>query len=300
MGQYNPSGYQVVSLGELGMHPIFQLLASLYNYTTEKGKGKTMKMIIKSAVVAGVGMLAVTTMLAKGHGSQPVHTVKFTSKTTFTNANAGVDTSATGTATLSSSINGNTDKESISVSLKGLSTNSPYSLFATTSLGSNLDVVDFTAGKNGSAKLSVKNTGTKKNPATLPGGLEVFNITELDVVNESDTNGAVTVLTADTTAPQSFTFSDRLTATGTNGETGTLAITAATKKGAKLSLTASGLNASTDYLIALNGTATTNSFTSDSNGNLKVSTPITANVLDLTEVDLTDTSANIIIAFPLP
>jgi hypothetical protein len=259
-----------------------------------------MKMIIKSAVVAGVGMLAVTTMLAKGHSSQPVHTVKFTSKTTFTNANAGVDSSASGTAQMSSSINANSDKETINVSAKGLSPSSPYSLFANTSFGTNLDIFDFNSDTKGNAKLALKNTGTKKNPAALPGGLEVFNITELDIENDSDTNaGPVTVLTADTTNPQTFTFSDKLSVTGTNGGTGTLSINASTKS-AKLSLTVSGLDTNAQFSVTLNGNPTTNSFASDSRGNLKISTPITVNVLDLTEVDLTDSSSDIIIPFLLP
>src|SRR6185437_12197228 len=117
------------------------------------------------------------------------------------------------------------------------------------------------------------------------------------------TNAPVIVLTSDTTNPKSFTFTDKLTAEGTNGQVGTLSISASNKKTPTLSLTASGLDPNTGYLLVLSngGTTGTNvTFTSDSNGNLKFSTPITSNVLDLTEVDLTDTSSVLIIAFPLP
>jgi hypothetical protein len=87
--------------------------------------------------------------------------------------------------------------------------------------------------------------------------------------------------------------------TGTDGGTGTLSINASTKS-AKLSLTVSGLDTNAQFSVTLNGNPTTNSFASDSRGNLKISTPITVNVLDLTEVDLTDSSSDIIIPFLLP
>lgn len=263
-----------------------------------------MKMTRKSVVVAGVAMLAVTTMLAKGHGSsQPVHTVKFSSNVVFTNTGSGVDDTATATGKLSSSINKNTDREAIAISAKGLTPSSPYSLLATVAGTNVTDIFDFNSDKKGNAKLNLKNTGSKKKPAALQAGLEVFNISELDIQNDSDTNSPVIVLTSDTTAPKSYVFMDKLTEEGTNGEVGTITISASNKKTPTLSLTASGLNPSTDYLLALQGGSTgtnSNTFTSDSSGNLRFSTPLTSNVLDLTEVDLTDTNNFIIIAFPLP
>jgi hypothetical protein len=290
-------------LGELGKHPIHEIPAIGKSSRHRKRKRKTMKMITKSAVVAGVAALAVTTLLAKGGGSQPVHNVHFTSKVVFTNSAGGTGTNGSGpsaTGQLSSSISGNTDKETLNLNAKGLVASNSYSLFANTSFGTNLDVFDFNADKKGNAKLALKNTGNTKKPATLPSGLEVFNITELDIVDDSNTNSPTTILTSDTTMPKSFSFSDKLSQTGTNGETGTLTLTAASGKSAKLSLTVAGLNTNSDFLVALNGTSTTNSFTSDSKGNLKASTLVTENVLDLTEVDLTDTSSAVIIPFVLP
>jgi hypothetical protein len=243
-------------------------------------------------------------MLAKNNG-QPVHSVKFTSKVVFTNGVGGSGTNGSvsgpsATGQLSSSISTKSDKETININAKGLNANFPYSLFAT-AFGTNQDVIDFSSDKKGNAKLALKNTGNAKKPATLPFGLEAFNITELDIVDESDTNNPVTVLTADTTMPKSFTFSDKLSETGTNGETGTLSITASSGKGAKLSLTAAGVDTNAVFSVDLVGgaTATNTTFTSDPQGNLKASTAITANVLDLTEVDLTE-GGNVIIPFPLP
>jgi hypothetical protein len=259
-----------------------------------------MKTITKSVAVAGVTMLAVATMLGKGGGGQqqPVHTVKFTFKVAFTNT--GVEPGASGTAQGSESVNAqkNTDQETLNIMLKGLQTNSPYSLFATAIDGTNSDAADFTTDKKGNAKLSLSSKSSKNgfpigslDPLTL--------VTELDIVNATTSE---TVLTADTTAPQTFTFTDKQTQSGTNGETGTLTINASNKS-SKLSLSASGLVASNGYLLALNGTPTTNDvFTSTSKGTLKINTAIPSDVLDLTEVDLLDTSNgnNPVLTFPLP
>lgn len=259
-----------------------------------------MKMIMKSVAVAGVTMFAVTTMLAKG--GQPIHNVHFSSKVVFTNANAGVDTDASASAQLSSTMNNNSDRETLTVSAKGLTPSGPYSLFASVG-GTNTDLVDFNADKKGNAKLSLKNTGTQKKPATLLAGLELFSVTELDIENTSSSNAPVTVLTADASSPSTFVFSDKQTQTGTTGATGTLSITASSRGGAKLGLTASGLNPGQDYVLALSSgstTGTNTTFTADTKGNLKVNATTTSNVLDLTEVDLTDTSSTVIIPFPLP
>lgn len=258
---------------------------------------------MKSVAVAGVTMLAVTTMLAKGNAGQPTHNVRFTYKVVFTNT--GVESGAAGTATASQSINNNSDKETLSVSLKGLQAGEDYSLIADVG-GSNIDAIDFTASKNGDAKFTLKNTGTTKNPATLPQALDpLTGVTELDVVNDTaNSNSPPTVLTADTTAPGSFTFTDKQTitaASSTNGVTGSLTVSASNRS-SKLSLTAAGLTDSTAYVLSLNGsTAGTNtSFTSTSRGTLKINSSTTGNVLDLNEVDLEDTSANVALFFPMP
>ncbi len=263
-----------------------------------------MKMIMKSVAVAGVTLLAVTTMLAKGNG-QPIHTIRFTFQVAFTNTGADSNlVNPSGTVKASESINvaKGTDQESLSVSLKGLEPSFAYSLFGTTSTNDSTDVVDFTTDKHGNAKLSLSSKPGKKG---IPIGIldPLSEVTELDIVDQSDTNAPVTVLTADTTTPKTFTFMDKQSATGPDGETGTLTVSASTKS-SKLSLTASGLTAGDTFALSLTGgtaTSTNNTFTATSKGTLKINTPISGNVLDLTEVDLTDTvTTTTVLTFPLP
>jgi len=232
-----------------------------------------MKMIMKSVAVAGIVALAATTVFAKG-GGQPVHTIRFTYKVAMTNT--GVDTNApdaSGSATASESIQSNgKDTENLNVTLKGLQAGSAYSLFATTN-GTSFDAADFNAGKNGDAKITLS---TKPGKTGFPiDGLDpLTGVTELDVVDDS-TNGPVTVLTADTAAPQTYTFMDKQTitsSTSTTGATGALTVSASNKS-SKLSLTASGLTAGDSYVLGLNGTPTTDTSTANSKGDLKINTP---------------------------
>lgn len=274
-----------------------------------------MKIIMKSVAVAGVTMLAVT-MLAKDNGL-PLHTIRFTYKVVFTNT--GAQSTAAGTATASESINdqNQSDKETLTVSLKGLNANDSYSLIASgTSAGSNFvdDVDDFSPSRNGSAKLALKNTGNTKHPALLTGPVDpLFDITELDVVDNGDfsagvtNNPPLTILTADTVTPGTYTFQDKEFETSSNsttsGASGTVTVSASNKS-AKVSLTATGLLDSTQYVLTFNGTpaATNNTFTSTSRGTLKINAPISVPVLDLTDVDLDDTATppNNVLFFPIP
>jgi hypothetical protein len=262
-----------------------------------------MKTIMKSVLVGGAAVLAVTMALAKGGGGgqQPVHTVRYTFKETFTNAQAGVDSTASATASASESLQGNgKDTENLNLTLKGLTPSTPYSLFATTTTNSSFDAADFNSDTKGNAKLTLSTKPGKKGVAI--GGLDpLTGVTELDILNDSSSNSPVTVLTADTTMPSSFTFSDKQSATGASGESGTLTVSASSKS-SKLTLSASGLTPSNSFALSLNGTPTTNNtFTSTSKGTLKISTPISPNVLDLTEVDLVDASTSAsVLTFPMP
>lgn len=261
-----------------------------------------MKMITKSVVVVGLAALVATTVFAKkgGGGGQPVHTIRFTFKVAFTN-NGSVGTNSanpSGTATGSESLNvgNNTDRETLNVMLKGLAPSSPYSLFGTTTNGST-DAADFTTDKRGNGKVSLS---TKPGKKGIPlGSLDPLSeVTELDIVDDTASN---TVLTADLTAPPTFTFQDKQTQTGTNGETGTLTVSASNKS-SKLSLKAAGLIPGDSFALSLNGTPTTNNtVTASSKGTLTINTAIPSDVLDLTEVDLDDTTAGTtVLVFPMP
>ena len=260
-----------------------------------------MKMIIKSVLVAGVAGLAVTTMLGKGGGGggQAVHTIRFVYKVVFTNTGADANIpNATGSAKASESINNGKDQESLNISFKGLEASSPYSLLGTTTTSGSTDAADFTTDKNGNAKVSLSTKSGKKG---FPIGslAPLHQVTELDVVDASSN----IVLTADTTTPQTFTFKDKLSATGPNGETGTISVSASDKS-AKLNVKASGLTASDSLSLTLTGgtlTSSNNTFTASSSGTVNINATISENVLDLTEVDLDDTTAGTtVLVFPLP
>lgn len=260
-------------------------------------------MIMKSVLVAGVALLGVTTMIAKsGGGSQPVHNIRFSFKMAFTGSggtnSAGPSGSVTGTE--SQNVAKSTDRESLSLSLKGLVPSGSYGL-SFVGNGTNGIVATFTANKSGGAKVTLSSKPNKNGIGI--GSLDpLTGVTELDV-DEVDSNGVPTTvdLTADTTTPPTFTFMDTVSETGTNGSAvGTLTVSASNKS-SKLSLKASGLTAGDSLSLAfIGGTApTNNTFTASSKGTLTISTPIASDVLDLTEVDLTD-STGTVIAFPLP
>lgn len=259
-------------------------------------------MITKSVAIAGVALLGVTTMLAKS--SAPVHNLRFTYKVAFTNTSGGGTNSASPSGSASASESQNfeksTDRESLNLTLKGLVASGSYGLSATAA-GTNGVVATFNADKRGNAKVTLS---TKPNKTGIAiGSLDpLTGVTELDI-DEVDSNGAPTavVLVADPTTPQTFTFMDTQSQTGTNGSAaGTLTVSASTKS-SKLSLKASGLTAGDSVSLSLvGGTApTNNTFTASSKGTVTINTPIASDVLDLTEVDLTD-STGTILAFPLP
>jgi hypothetical protein len=257
-----------------------------------------MKMIIKSAVVLGVAALAVTTVLGKGSkggGGQGTHTIRFTFKAAFTNASGGGTNAIgpSGTATGSESINvvNNTDRETLNVTLKGLTPSSPFSLFGTTTNGST-DAADFNSDKNGNAKVTLSSKPGKKGIAI--GSLDpLHQLTELDIVDDTASN---TVMSADLTAPATFTFQDKQSQPGA----GTLTVSASNKNSPKLSLKATGLTAGDSFTLS-GVTASNATFTATSKGTLSINTPISDNVLDLTEVDLTDTTTSTtVLTFPMP
>jgi hypothetical protein len=260
-----------------------------------------MKKTMKSAAVVCIAALAVTSVLAKGGGGQPVHTIRFNYKVAFTNTGADANIpNAAGSAQASESLNigNNTDRETLNVTLKGLEPSTPYSLFATTTTSGSADAADFNTDKKGNAKVSLSTKPGKSGVAL--GNLDPLSgVTELDIVDESNTNGATTVLTADTTTPSTFTFQDKQTQPGA----GSLNVSASSKS-SKLSLKASGLTGGDTFALSLVGgtiTSTNDTFTASSGGTVNINTSISGNVLDITEVDLTDTTTSTtVLTFPMP
>ena len=89
-------------------------------------KDNNMKTIMKSVLVAGIAALTVTPLFAKPHGD----VLQFSIKEPMTNN--GVEPSASGTVQASQSEQGNANNQKIAINVAGLTPNTGYSLFAST------------------------------------------------------------------------------------------------------------------------------------------------------------------------
>jgi len=249
-----------------------------------------MKIITKSVLVAGVAVLGTTTMFA-GSSTKP-EMVHYSAKAAFTNDN--VESGASGSIQVSETV-GSTDKESVTMTMKGLTASTDYSVIATTTSNAPADIGDFTTDSKGGAKLSFKNSGGgKKNTGNPPDPLTT--LTAVDIVNSS--NAAVAVLSADMTTPQTFAY--KVTKTDTTGNvTATVNISANTKS-AKVSISASGLNPSSEFaLLVGSDVVQTNTSTSKGSLNIKASGP-PEGVLTIDSVSLQDTSSATVWSTSIP
>jgi len=255
-----------------------------------------MKMNMKSVLVAGVAALVVTPLLAKPHGGHGTDILHFAIHETM--SNEGVETNATGSVQASQAKQGNANNQKLDVIASGLTASTPYSVFVITTDNTNLtDVADFTTDANGKVALHFRSLGNGHggghNKLTLPVD-SVSRLLELDIVN---TNAQI-VLTADVTSPETLQYMIKRDISS-NAVSASLRIKATTSK-TQFALDASGLVASTDYLLVFND-AIVQTNTSDANGNLKItSAPTPANILDLQSVALWDTSSNVVVNTTLP
>ena len=255
-----------------------------------------MKMKTKLAFVVGVAMFAMTPVFAKGgHGTDILH---FNLREAMTND--AVEPGAAGTVTISETVAGNANNQKLDVVLSGLTPGTNYSLIATTNGSSTTtDLADFTTDANGRATLHLTALGNGhgggKNKIPLPDGFDLSQVLEFDVLN----GGSVVVLAADTTAPDSLKYQVKRNLTNGAGVNGVLQITSSKGK-TKFSLTASGLDAGTDYQLVFNGTPVQTN-TTDSKGRLKItSAPTPDNILDLQSVEIWDSTNTEIIGTTTP
>jgi hypothetical protein len=146
--------------------------------------------------------------------------------------------------------------------------------------------------------VSLKNSGKGKKTVSFPDGfLPLTGLAELDVVNGS--SQPVLTATRDEVSKVNYMVKKPLDDTAGNGESGTVSLSASTKK-AKFSLTAAGLQPSTDYVVVVDGnTVSTN--TSTSKGALKVNaSPSPSDVLNASNISLTDTTGTTILSTTVP
>jgi hypothetical protein len=253
-----------------------------------------MKMNTKIALVLGVAALTATTAMAKPGNVDSLH---FAIKIPL--LDQGVEAGSSGTVSANEVRNhGTVNNQKLTVTVRGLTANTGYSLVATTA-GGTTDLEDFTTDSNGSATLNLvttKNGKTPKNATALPDGFELAGVTQLDV----DNAGSTSVLSTSGAKPSAVTYSVKRSLTGPDGETGTLQINANTKH-TKFTLNGSGFQPNTDYVLFLNG-AQDQTVTTNSKGQLRIkaATTLPTNILDLNSVQVQDTGGNVIFDTTLP
>jgi hypothetical protein len=260
----------------------------------EKAKEQNMKTITKSVLVFGAAALAATTALA-GPG-QPTEIVHFSTHVAFTNS--GVEPSASGTVQATETMQRSVDKETLAIAVKGLTPGDPYSVVVTTVSNSTPLLLDgFNADSRGNAKLNFSNSGKRNTIGFLDGVLPLTGLVEVDIVNTND--AAVLSASRDEVTKLNYLVKKPMDDTAGNGESGTVTLSASTKK-AKFSLTAAGLTASTDYVIVVDGTPVSTN-TSTSKGVLKVnSSPTPSDVLGASNISLQDTVGTTILSTVVP
>ena len=209
------------------------------------------------------------------------------------------DASASGNVFARENKQGHADNQSVSIVLKGLDTNAPYTLLISTVDDTNLaSASSFTTDARGKARLNFnrKANGNGKGASPLPDVMApVAGLRSLAVANVN----TQAVLTADLTAPTQLQYLIKRDLS-TNEISATLRIKASTST-TRLRLSASGLPATSDFYLVLNGSiAQTN--TSNARGRLEVVTDLInpSDILDLHSVMLSDTSSNVVISTTLP
>lgn len=247
-----------------------------------------MKLNSKLALVLGTAVLAATTAVAK-----PVHnTLHFSIHSAFTNT--GVETNAAGNVSGNEVKNGSKLNQNVVVNVSGLTPGTNYTLNAVTS-GGTVDLDDFNTDNNGKATIHLRTgKGHGKNTVDLPDGFELASVTELDVVGAGGT-----VLTTSGSQPNSVQYSLKKAMDSSAGATGTLNIQA-NKKKTNLSINGSGLNAGETYQLVINGTPVSQTYTADSKGRLKIKNNTVGNPLDISTVEVWDSTNTAVLSTTLP
>jgi hypothetical protein len=235
-----------------------------------------------------------TTALA---GTDILH---FFDRATLTNN--GVATNVSGTVSVRENKQGNSDNESVTLALKGLDTNAPYTLQISTVDDTNLtSVSDFMTDSRGRANLNFRNLGNGQSMGhgklPLPSAMDPVSVLRSFAI--VDTNSLAVLLTGDLVVPNHFEYLIKrdLSAAGVNA----ILRIQANNQNARIRLSARGLAATNDYYLLLNGgIVQTNS--TDAHGRLEISSALTnpLDILDLRSVALSDTASNIVVSTTLP
>jgi hypothetical protein len=233
------------------------------------------------------------TLLANQQGTDILHY-----SVTKAMSNDGVESNAVGSVKAHQNEQGHADNQQLNISVSGLTGSTTYELLANgdTNLA---DGVSFTTGPSGGAKLKFRSNGNGHGLGhgvqSLPAALNpVSHITELDVFNSS----TQAVLTADMTMPDSLQYLIKRNLS-TSTVDASLRIHATTGQ-TQFRLSASGLNATNNYLLVLNG-AVAQTYAADTNGMLRItSLPFAGGILTLNSLALWDASSNVVFTTQLP
>lgn len=276
-----------------------------------------MKKLTFIGSIATAAMLTLTTVTAKPHGKPHgnPHTnppgqahrhgtdiLHLTEAVTMTNN--GAEPGASGTVMLRENQQGNANNQTLDLAVSGLAANSEYELMATlASDTSNYVQADqLTTDAGGSVQLHYRalgnghNQGHGRGKSPIPAALNP--VSQIKGLALFDTNSQP-VLTADLTTPNRLIY--LIKRSGSSGSiSGELQIKATTSK-ARFQLMASGLEASTDYWLALNGSIVQTNST-DSQGRLKIQSNLdnALDILNLNSVEIWDTSSNVVLSTAIP
>lgn len=214
-------------------------------------------------------------------------------------ANTGIVTNASGSINLHENSVSKGKPQALHIELRHLEVNSTYRLTALVGNETNLTLVaEFVSDDNGNAHLDFRDKanghGGGKNP--LPASLSP--LTSIHQLSIEDTNSS-TVLTADLSAPDKFVFFLKRDISA-NDIRASLQINSETHK-ARLRVAASGLEADTDYTLALNDSAVTTA-SSDAKGQIRLGWELenAADILSLHSVSLLDSGTNVVLSATLP
>lgn len=221
-------------------------------------------------------------------------------------SNTGVETNATGNLNLTQDAQGKANKQSLSVQISGLTSNSDYILFAGI-LDTNVTAVtNFSTDDAGNATLDYGNVGKSqnknKNRTALPDGLDPLRNVQALAIGTITTNflslNTNIVLYADLSTAEQFQYLVKRTI-DTNGVSAGIRLKANAAR-AQFRLDAKGLNATNSYIFAVND-AFAQTVTPDSKGRLNfVSNPDPTQILSVHSVALWDSTSNVVIRTTLP
>jgi hypothetical protein len=219
-------------------------------------------------------------------------------------SNEGIVTNATGKVEVDQNQQGHANNQRLILVINHLAASTSYELLATLGDDTNAtSVAEFSTDDQGRAALNYRRVGSGHG-----GGLghgkqalpDVLNpVSDIRALAVAETNGGPIVLSADLTAPDKLQYLIKRNLS-TNNIDGTLFIKATTSQ-TQFRLSALGLTASSDYLLALNGTLVQTNST-DMKGRLAISSLLQnpAEMLDVHSVALWDSSSNVVLQTTLP